>query len=134
MNDGRTRRVEAVDSSRGSNFLENHRTTIVLISGHEAGTEWPLEGVRSVIGRSEKAGIRLDDRSVSSEHAVFELGAEGFGIRDLASTNGLRVNGRVETSCVLEHGDRIKLGDFELQIVIEDRVAAPRSWSVDDEA
>ena len=134
MNDGRTRRVESVDPNRSSDFLANHRTTVVLISGPDAGNEWTLEGVRTVVGRSAKAGIQLDDRSVSSEHAVFELGAEGFGIRDLASTNGLRVNDRTESSRLLKHGDRIKLGEFELQIVIEERAAAPRTWSVEDEA
>jgi pSer/pThr/pTyr-binding forkhead associated (FHA) protein len=71
---------------------------------------------------------------VSSEHAAFELDARGFGIRDLASTNHVVVNGKEVLSAALEHGDRIRLGECELQYVIEDRAPRVKTWSVDQDA
>ena len=105
-----------------------------MVTGPAAGTEYPLEGTRTIAGRSVKAGIRLEDGSVSSEHAAFELDAEGFGVRDLASTNGVCVNDEPVLSTALEHGDRIRLGDCELQYVVEDRSREPTVWSLKESA
>lgn len=134
VNDGRTKRVETDSSGRQENFLARHCATLVMVSGPAAGTEWTLEGARTVAGRSPKAGIELDSRSVSQEHAVFELAKDGFGVRDLASTNGLVVNGKPVQSAPLSHGDRIRLGDCELQYIVDDRPGNPRAWSVEDDA
>jgi len=134
VHDGRTKRVEAEFSEQRGNFLASHSATLIMVSGPAAGMEWTLEGARSVAGRSEKAAIELDDRSVSLEHAVFELGAEGFRVRDLASTNGVMVNGQPILSSALAHGDRIQLGDCELRYVVEDRPEKPTAWSVEDGA
>ncbi|MBJ18434.1 MAG: FHA domain-containing protein [bacterium] len=134
MHDGRTKRVEADFSDRAGDFLANHCATLIMASGPAAGMEWSLHGARSLAGRSPKAAIELDDRSVSLEHAVFELTGSGFGVRDLASTNGVRVNGEQALSAGLEHGDRIQLGDCELRYVVEDRPKKPKAWSVEDGA
>jgi pSer/pThr/pTyr-binding forkhead associated (FHA) protein len=134
MHDGRTRRVEPLEPERVSEFLERHQVSLTVIKGPSAGTEWKLEGSRTIVGRSDLAGIRLDDPSVSSEHAAFELDARGFGIRDLASTNHVVVNGKEVLSAALEHGDRIRLGECELQYVIEDRAPRVKTWSVDQDA
>ena len=69
-----------------------------------------------------------------AEHAAFEVCETGFGVRDLASTNGVRVNGKEVLSAVLEHGDRVRLGDCELQYVVETRERPVKAWSVDGEA
>ena len=104
-----------------------------MISGPASGTEFSLEGARSIAGRSEKAEIQIDDPSVSSKHAAFELDANGFGVRDLASTNGILVNDKEVLSTALQHGDRIRLGDCELQYVIVERTRSPKAWSLEDE-
>ena len=134
MHDGRTRKVDAVEGTQPDAFLATHRATLTLVSGPEAGTEWPLEGRRQIAGRSEKASIQLDDRSVSSEHAAFELSEGGFAVRDLASTNGVRVNGKEVLSRRLAHGDRIVLGDCELRYLVEERPERAPVWSVDEDA
>lgn len=103
-----------------------------MVSGPAAGTEWTLEGARAVAGRSDKASIELDDPSVSHEHAAFELDGAGFGVRDLASTNGVRVNGKPVLSVALCHADRITLGDCELRYVVEERAVEARAWSVEE--
>jgi len=134
VHDGRTRKVEIESANRRGEFLERHRATLTLVSGSEAGAEWPLEGVRTLAGRSSKALIQIEDASVSAEHAAFEVCESGFGVRDLASTNGVRVNGKEVLSALLEHGDRVRLGDCELQYVVEARERPVKVWSVDSEA
>jgi len=125
MRDGRTRRVHS--SRAPGDFLARNRASLTRIDGPASGSEYELEGGRVLIGRSRAAGVRLDEPSVSHEHASVELGSRGFGIRDLASTNGLRVNGDPVDATPLEHGDRIQIGSCELQYVVESR-AAQRSW------
>ena len=134
MHDGRTKKVETVFADQRGDFLARNCATLIMVSGHAAGMEWTLEGARSVAGRSSKAAIELDDPSVSVEHAIFELSADGFGVRDLASTNGVLVNGQPTLSTGLVHGDRIRLGECELQYVVEERPSKPSAWSVEDGA
>ena len=91
MRDGRTRRVQSDDDQ--ADFLAHNRASLTMLSGPAAGSEYELDQARCLIGRADHATLRLDDRSVSSEHAALEVGPDGFGVRDLASTNGVQVNG-----------------------------------------
>ena len=134
MHDGRTRKVDTLEGVPIPDFLEANRISLTLVSGTQAGTEYTLEGLRTIVGRSPKAAIQLDDESVSSEHAAFEVGPSGIQVRDLASTNGTCVNGETVVSAPLAHGDRVLLGDCELQLVVEARERPPRVWSVGDDA
>ena len=133
MHDGHTRKVDAPKSSALPPFLEGHRATLTIVSGPAAGTEFELGQARLLIGRGETVELRIDVPSISSEHAALELDPNGFGIRDLASTNGVLVNGAPTLSTDLKHGDRIRLGECELQYVVEDRTRSPRAWSVDSD-
>ena len=133
MHDGRTRKVETPTTDSTPTYLETHRTTLIILAGPAAGTEFELDRARLQIGRSNTADFRIDLPSISAEHAALELDAKGFGIRDLASTNGVFVNGAATLSSDLKHGDRIRLGDCELQFVVEERPHSPRSWSVDED-
>ncbi len=77
-----------------------------------------------LVGR-EGADIDLDDEKVSRKHA--EIGLYGPGayiLRDLASTNGTRLNGRrITDRAKLKHTDVISIGDHVLSFsVIEKTV------------
>lgn len=71
-----------------------------------------LDQARIVIGRDEESDLILDDTSVSREHATISVGANGYYVEDLKSTNGTRVNGELVDRVLLESGDRIQLGSF----------------------
>lgn len=76
------------------------------------GTVAELHAGRLVIGRAETAGIRVDDGRVSRFHAAIEPFVNGHRIRDLASTNGTRLNEqRITEPMMLRHGDRIRISD-----------------------
>jgi pSer/pThr/pTyr-binding forkhead associated (FHA) protein len=82
-----------------------------------------------LIGR-DGADIVLEDEKVSRKHAEIGLyGPGAFTLRDLASTNGTRLNGRkVADREMLNHWDLIQLGDTSLRFaVVEGAIAVPRS-------
>lgn len=86
----------------------------VLDGGADAETA--LEG-RTLAGRAPTCDLVLDDSTVSREHAAFVRRDTGWWVVDLNSTNGTKVNGRTAAEHVLEHGDRVTLGDAALEFV-----------------
>lgn len=68
-----------------------------------------------VVGRSRDCDIVLEDTGVSRHHAELRPSAEGWTVRDLGSTNGVRVNGQdIRAAHRLHAGDRLQLGSTEL--------------------
>lgn len=70
-----------------------------------------------VVGRAENCALRLALESVSREHAAFVRRWDGIWVRDLGSTNGVRVKGRgIAGEVHLEDGDSIAIGDVALRL------------------
>jgi hypothetical protein len=74
------------------------------------GKRTVLAGSRLVIGRSRECDIRLDDPNVSRRHAELRRENGGWVVTDLASTNGVKVNGQRVDEQALRAGDEITLG------------------------
>lgn len=84
------------------------------------GQEFALrEGL--CIGRGDAAMLRLDDHSVSREHAVIHCHDSRWWIVDRGSRNGTKVNG-ADLPALAEHplrdGDRITIGSECLRVVL----------------
>ncbi len=73
--------------------------------------EYPLDAVKTTLGRHPANAIRLADREVSKEHASIERIGSSFVLRDLGSSNGTFVNGRRVRELRLKDGDEIALGN-----------------------
>lgn len=73
-------------------------------------------GRRYVVGTAEDCEIRLEDPSqrVSRHHASIERGEDGWTMRDLDSTNGLRLDGEERKSFALAPGIEVELGAVKL--------------------
>jgi hypothetical protein len=74
----------------------------------------------ATLGRSRDADIVLDDANVSRKHAEVRPSGGSWIVRDLGSTNGVKVNGRrIQGPQSLKRGDVIELGTsratFELE-------------------
>jgi hypothetical protein len=71
-----------------------------------------LAGAEMVMGRSRSADVTLDDGTVSSRHVRLHVQPDGrWGVTDLGSTNGTRLNGAPLTgSAVLSPGDELQVG------------------------
>lgn len=79
--------------------------------------EYPIDKERISIGRRAGNDIHIDNLAVSGKHAsILTIGQDSF-LEDLGSTNGTLVNGKAIRKHVLEHGDVIHFGKFELQYV-----------------
>jgi type VI secretion system FHA domain protein len=89
-----------------------------------------------IIGRGADAGWVLPDpdRLLSKHHCVLEFRGGGWQVRDL-STNGTFVNhadtpvGRDHVK-MLEDGDRLRLGAYEIEVRVEQAGAQPGGWGM----
>jgi ABC transport system ATP-binding/permease protein len=93
----------------------------LVISDDEGKTTVvPLARDEITIGRKEGNTIRLTERNVSRRHARLHRRQSEFVIEDLASYNGIVLNGaRLAETRPVRHGDQILIGDYKLQIVDE---------------
>jgi pSer/pThr/pTyr-binding forkhead associated (FHA) protein len=132
MKDGQTRPLVQHDVDDAL-FLAHHRVTLVVIEGVAAGSEYEITGDSAVVGRYSGTDICLADDSVSGVHAAIELGAGGFKVRDMGSTNGTFLNGKQVQNAELEHGDRIGIGEHVLQY-LQEKKERTGSYDLSDEA
>ena len=74
----------------------------------------------AVIGRSREADVVLDDPNVSRRHAEVRPSGGSWIVRDLGSTNGVKVNGRrIQGPQSLRPGDTIELGTARVTFELE---------------
>jgi Nif-specific regulatory protein len=74
------------------------KTYLVARQGEMQGEFWALEpGQKLTLGRSPDNRIVLHDDLASRNHAELFSQADGWGIRDLGSRNGTKVNGQLIT-------------------------------------
>lgn len=100
------------------------RPVLVALGGELLATPIPLERPEVTLGRALDAHVRLNDGKASRLHACIitevdpKSGATVFKLKDLKSTNGTLLNGRPVTEAILNHGDKILVGNqlfrFEL--------------------
>jgi len=83
---------------------------LVVISGPSFGEMYRLKGERSVLGRGERADIRILDDGVSREHAAIERDGGKVVLSDLGSTNGTFCNGGRIQRHELTDGDKVAIG------------------------
>jgi hypothetical protein len=74
----------------------------------------------AVIGRSREADIHIEDPNVSRKHAEVRPSGGSWIVRDLGSTNGVKVNGRrIQGPQSLKRGDVIELGTARVTFELE---------------
>lgn len=78
-----------------------------------AGQRYILTKPRTVIGRDADADIQVDDNGLSRQHFEVLWDGKRGGLRDLGSTNGTKVNGRVAAEVALEADSVISAGRSE---------------------
>src|SRR5438270_8423116 len=72
-----------------------------------------------LVGRHEECDIQLNSRKISRKHCVIAQVDDVLVIRDLGSTNGVRVNGvRVEDG-TLRTGDELMIGNFRYKVHVD---------------
>lgn len=88
--------------------------TIALVCGGERAV---VDRERVVIGRSAKeAQLVLRHQAVSRQHAIVERLGAVFWLVDMASTNGVVVNGKKATRAIIGPGDVLTIGPFTIAV------------------
>jgi hypothetical protein len=83
------------------------------------------------IGSDPESDISLDDRTVSSVHAVLERVGTTWLVRDLGSRNGTLLMGeRLTGQRRLRHGDEIQVGHVRLVFLDSAEAARPRTEAI----
>jgi predicted component of type VI protein secretion system len=78
----------------------------------------PITRDVTVIGRREYCDIVLEDPSLSKRHCVLVRTDGLLMVRDLASTNGTKVNGQRVSWAALLPNDRLTIGRYKVRIYL----------------
>ncbi|MEY3173668.1 MAG: hypothetical protein RLZZ436_1582 [Planctomycetota bacterium] len=89
------------------------------------GDSIPLLASKLLIGRRSSCDIKLDFPNVSSHHCELEFRGGYWHIRDLNSSNGIKVNGERTPEATLNPGDEISIARhaFRIEYDIDAQVA-----------
>ena len=69
-----------------------------------------------LFGRHEECDVQLNSKKVSRRHCVLAQVSDYLVIRDLGSTNGVRINGDRVAEGKLRPGDELQIGNFRYQV------------------
>jgi diguanylate cyclase (GGDEF)-like protein len=89
----------------------SNEAALVVIHGVELGKKFDLKLNETVVGRSSKADIQVDEESVSRNHATLINDGQKVAVKDLGSTNGTYVNDeQTSGEMTLRNGDLLRIG------------------------
>ncbi len=88
------------------------KATLRIVRGPQIEMVFELDDKPSVVGRSPKCEIFLNDMTVSREHGIIEPSNGGYSVRDCESYNGIWINNENVSEAELHDGDIIQFGAF----------------------
>jgi Nif-specific regulatory protein len=103
---------------------------LAAISGKHKGAIFAINEETLVIGRETAAHLCIADASVSRRHSKIEKEDDGFVITDLESLNGTFVNDVPVKRRLLEHGDRVRIGDSQFLFLTHEGDSMSKSSDV----
>lgn len=89
-----------------------------VAAGPRYGEQIPVPTPVVTIGRASECDVRIDDDSVSAQHARLEYDLGAWRITDLASTNGTAIEGvklAPNVPTPLPYGSTVRFGGVKLQ-------------------
>ncbi|HYJ47836.1 MAG TPA: sigma 54-interacting transcriptional regulator, partial [Pyrinomonadaceae bacterium] len=93
---------------------------LASIAGPLKGKTFVLTEEETAVGRESANQICLSDPSVSRRHCVIKREGELFKITDLESLNSTFVNDVPVKERYLEHGDRLRIGDYSFSFLLHE--------------
>ncbi len=111
--------------SKISERAVSRAAALVLIHGEDLGRKFDLVSEVTLIGRTSKADIQVDQDSVSRNHAKIRVDGTRITIEDMGSTNGTIVNDEhIEDSLRLRNGDLVKIGRTIFKFIASNNIEA----------
>jgi two-component system cell cycle response regulator len=83
---------------------------LIVLAGSAMGEMYKITREKSIIGRGQRADIRMMDEGVSREHCEILIEGEKIVLHDLGSTNGTYCRGLRIDRHELQDGDKILVG------------------------
>lgn len=96
------------------------RVTITVPEKTPQPYRFQLDRQSVTLGRSSENDIALDSGSVSVRHAEMSRVEGGYELRDLGSTNGLKLDDQRMDVIPLQNGMSVKLGDVAFDFLLTD--------------
>jgi len=105
----------------GNRVLEGSAAQILTDHLHDKSPEVSTTTQKEFSGQSFERGpdIIFTDDSISRAHAMVFFDDSGFGVIDLASTNGTFVNEERISSALVKEGNQISIGNSDLKVSFE---------------
>lgn len=72
-----------------------------------------------LLGRHAECDLQLNSRKVSRRHCCVAIVKDYLVVRDLGSTNGIRINGERVVEGKLNAGDELTIGNFRYQVFMD---------------
>src|SRR5689334_1451889 len=96
------------------------------ITGADGQRQVPIADQPITIGRHATNVVQLADQRASRYHCVIEPTPEGLVVRDLDSSNGTKLNGRIIKQARVGDGDIVQVGSTQLKVVAPRTAPLPR--------
>src|SRR5262245_48528144 len=104
-----------------------------ILQGSKAGKEVKIPTPKCVIGREDGCHLRPQSDAISRRHCVIITTENEVVVRDLNSRNGTFVNEeRVAEEAVLLHGDILRVGPLQFEMIVEQSPAKNKRPKVAD--
>lgn len=88
-----------------------------VLAGPDHGSLFIMVGPKISIGRGEECDVMLTDIRASRSHAEILVQGGEVIIRDIGSTHGIAINGKVKKQAVLHSGDKIGVGGTVFEFI-----------------
>ncbi|KAB2642596.1 MAG: FHA domain-containing protein [Verrucomicrobia bacterium] len=110
------------------------RITITVPDKMPQPYRFPLDRQVVMVGRGSENDIAIDNGSISVRHAEMVRVEGGYELRDLDSTNGIKLDGHRSDTIGLRHGTVVNLGDavFDFQLSEEESAQLLREKGLEE--
>jgi len=111
-----------------SSFHQLFPVVVIMPPQLVALTEGPsilLDKPIILIGRHQECDIQIPSRKISRRHCCIAQVNDHLVVRDLCSTNGIRINGVRVQEGNLNTGDELTIGNFKYQLRLTDQGEQP---------
>ena len=119
MDDWKTKITQVRPAAPAAEMAQKACLVLIYPAGAELGKRYEMQcGDEVTIGRGADCRIQVDRDSVSRRHASVTFTPEGWQVADLGSTNGSYVNDAPISTCRLQDGDLVKIGNAIFKFLV----------------
>ena len=90
---------------------------LCVITGTSAGKQFDLPGGQYTLGSAQGSRICIPHPTIAPLHIRLDVGSESIDVTDCSDGHGVRVNGELCQYPRIRNGDRVMLGEFEVQFL-----------------